>query len=126
LSILKCLFCLVVALAPPNTARADAPPQPAPPDGNCAVSVDPNWTKQEKFVWTNVCSGKEANFNTEPGYGGNLDPKTVTLPDNRILRSSFLTTILLADKSPPDRELVEIVCQIIQELRCTGATHAVR
>jgi hypothetical protein len=43
---------------------------------------------------------------------------------------SFLTprvaNYLCRDESPPDRELVEIVCQIIQELRCTGATHAVR
>ena len=54
---------------------------------------------QEKFVWQHVCVGDVANFNVGPDYGGNLDPKRPEgLPDSRILRSSFLETILLADK----------------------------
>ena len=98
----KCALCLLialVALTPPIAAQADSPPQPIPADGKCAVPVDPNWTKQEQFVWLNACAGKEADFNKEPGYGGDLDPKSSTgLPDSRILRSSFLETILLKDK----------------------------
>jgi hypothetical protein len=73
--------------------------KPIPADGKCAVPVDPNWTKQEKFVWVNVCIGEAADFNNEPGYGDYLDPRSPTgLPDRRILRSSFLETILLKDK----------------------------
>jgi hypothetical protein len=98
----KCALCLLIvlaALAAPIVARADSPPQPIPADGKCAVPVDPNWTKQEQFVWLNVCVGKEADFNKEPSYGGDLDPKSSTgLPDSRILRSSFLETILLKDR----------------------------
>ena len=92
-------LCLLIALAVSTAAHADNPPQPIPADGQCAVPVDPNWTKQEQFVWLNVCVGKEADFNKEPGYGGDLDPKSpVVLPESRILRSSFLDTILLNDK----------------------------
>src|SRR5580698_5141212 len=88
-----------MALAAPVAAHADSPPQPIPADGKCAVAVDPNWTKQEQFVWLNVCAGKEADFNKAPGYGGDLDPKGPNgLPKSRILRSSFLETILLKDK----------------------------
>jgi len=93
------VLCLLIALAAPIAARANSPPQPIPADGKCAVPVDPDWTKQEQFVWVNVCIGKEADFNKEPGYDGDLNPKSPTgLPDSRILRSSFLETILLKDK----------------------------
>ena len=65
----------------------------------CSVPADPQWMPQEKFVWQHVCVGDAANFNVGPDYGGNLDPKRPEgLPDSRILRSSFLETILLADK----------------------------
>jgi hypothetical protein len=95
----QCAFCLLVALAAPMAAHADSPPQPIPADGTCAVPVDPSWTKQEQFVWLNACAGKAADFNKEPGYGGDLDPKSPKLlPESRILRSSFLETILLKDK----------------------------
>jgi hypothetical protein len=98
----KCALCLLIALAAlaaPIAAHADSPAQPIPADGKCAVPVDPNWTKQEQFVWLNVCAGKEVNFNKEPGYGGDLNPKSPAgLPENRILRSSFVEAILLNDK----------------------------
>jgi hypothetical protein len=98
----KCALCLLIALAAlaaPIAAQAESPPQPLPADGKCAVPVDPNWTKQEQFVWLNVCVGKEADFNKEPGYDGDRDPKSPAgLPASRILRSSFLETILLKDK----------------------------
>jgi uncharacterized protein YjbI with pentapeptide repeats len=75
------------------------------PDG--VVSVVPpveDWTPQEKFVWERVAAGAIANFNTADGYGGYLDPKRPEgLPDNRVLRSAFLETILL--KEPYRRSL---------------------
>ena len=93
------LLIALAALAAPVAALADSPPQPIPADDTCAVPVDPSWTKQEQFVWLNACAGKAADFNKEPGYGGDLDPKSPqVLPESRILRSSFLETILLKDK----------------------------
>src|SRR5580692_6607804 len=83
----------------PMMARADGPPQPVPADGQCAVPADPGWTRQEQFIWLTVCAGKEADFNKEPEYGGDLDPLgPAGLPDSRILRPSFIETILLKDK----------------------------
>jgi butyrate kinase len=95
----KCVLCLLLALAAPIAAQGGSSPKPIPADGKCAIPVDPSWTKQEQFVWLNVCVGKAADFNKEPGYGGDLDPKSPSgLPEGRILRSSFLETILLNDK----------------------------
>src|SRR5277367_3944115 len=80
-------------------AQAEEPAQPVPADGKCAIPGDERWTPQEKFVWQQVCVGAEADFNKAAGYGGELDPKAPGgLPDNRILSSAFLETILLGDK----------------------------
>ncbi len=74
--------------------------QQAPPtNGVCPVPADEHWKPQEQFVWKRVCLGDEANFNIEPGYGGELDPKDPAgLPESRVLSSNFLATILLSDK----------------------------
>jgi hypothetical protein len=70
-----------------------------PADGKCAVSADEHWTPQEQFVWSRVCVGEVADFNKEPRYGGDLDPKSPDgLPESRILSSTFLETILLQEK----------------------------
>jgi hypothetical protein len=63
----------------------------------CPPSAD-WWTPQEKFVWARVCIGEEADFNVWPGYGGHLNPKMPEgWPDNRVLQSAFLETIVLKD-----------------------------
>ncbi|MFQ5672717.1 MAG: hypothetical protein ACE5G9_06445 [Nitrospinales bacterium] len=57
-----------------------------------------DWSDQEKFVWKKLVAGEKADFNTEPGYGGPLDPKTPgdwAGKENRVLRPRFLKTILL-------------------------------
>jgi hypothetical protein len=91
---------LLTLVFAPVGSRAEDPAQPIPSDGKCLVPADEQWTPQEKFVWERVCVGEIANFNyNAPGYGGNLDArKPEGLPSNRILRSSFLETILLKDK----------------------------
>jgi hypothetical protein len=69
-----------------------------------AVPAVEDWTPQEKFVWQRVTGGKIADFNTTDGYGGDLDPKKPEgWPENRVLRSAFLETILL--KEPYRRNL---------------------
>jgi len=73
--------------------------QPVPHDGNCHVAPDTHWTKQEKFVWQRVCAGQTADFNNEPDFGGARNWREPSgLPQSRILRSSFIETILLKDK----------------------------
>jgi hypothetical protein len=90
---------LLIILVAPLTLRAEDVPQPVPAaEGKCSTPADEHWKAQEQFVWRRVCLGDEANFNIEPGYGGDLDPKEPAgLPESRILRSTFLATILLSD-----------------------------
>ena len=95
-----CAVLVLLGLSAPILARGDDTPQPMPVNGQCSVSADPQWTRQEKFVWQHVCVGEVADFNKEPepNYGGNLDPKRPEgLPESRILRPDFLETILFSD-----------------------------
>jgi hypothetical protein len=88
---------LLALLAAPVTAHAVDIPQAS--TGICPVPPDEHWKPQEQFVWSKVCLGEEANFDTEQGYGGDLDPKAPAgLPENRVLSSIFLSTIVLSDK----------------------------
>jgi hypothetical protein len=92
---------LALLLAAPAALHAQAPgatPAPSPQTPPCAVPADDNWTNQEKFVWRRVCAGEVADFNTEPGYLGDLDPQKAPLPANRTLRPSFIVTVLTQDK----------------------------
>lgn len=90
---------LLTLLTAPLTAWAADVLQAPPADGVCSVPADDHWKPQEQFVWKRVCLGDEANFNIEPGYGGELDPKDPAgLPESRVLSSKFLATILLSDK----------------------------
>ena len=89
---------LMTLLVAPVPVRGEDAARPVAAGGTCSVPADEHWTPQERFVWSRVCVGEEADFNKEPGYGGDLDPKNSSgLPDNRILTSLFLETILLHD-----------------------------
>jgi len=93
------LFGIIALLVAPIHGRADAPTPTAAGVTACAVAADGSWTEQEKFVWSQACAGEEADFETAPGYGGKLDPgRPQGLPANRILRSSFIATVLLDEK----------------------------
>jgi hypothetical protein len=81
-------FLLTLLAAAPVTVRAADIPQAPRIDGICSVPGDEHWKPQEQFVWKRVCLGDEANFNIEPGYGGDLDPKEPAgLPESRVLIS---------------------------------------
>ena len=70
-----------------------------PSNRECAVLPNPNWTTQETFVWSRVCVGLDADFTSEPSYGGVIDPhRPEGLPNDRILTSDFIETILLNEK----------------------------
>jgi hypothetical protein len=90
---------LMILLFAAFGVRAEQPAQPIPADGQCPVAADEHWTPQERFVWSRVCVGAVADFNAEPDYGGDLDPKRPEgLPDNRVLHSTFIEAMLLAGK----------------------------
>jgi len=104
---------------------AEEPAQPLPADKKCSVPEDEGWTSQEKFVWHRVCIGETEDFNKEPEYGGSLDPKKPdNWPENRVLRPSFLETILLKDqyRRALTRMGVNIVgARFVEELDLYGA-----
>jgi hypothetical protein len=78
---------------------AGEPNQSASVDAKCSVPSDEHWTPQEKFVWERICIGNIADFNKEPPYGGHLDPRMAAgLPESRVIRPTFLETILLEEK----------------------------
>ena len=90
------LVVLTFLVLPFGVRAEDAPHVPI--DKKCSVEPDQVWTPQEKFVWGRVCIGATANFNAGSEYGGDLDPrKPDGWPQNRVLRSAFLETILLKD-----------------------------
>ncbi len=52
----------------------------------------------EQFVWQQVCTGQDADFNQAPPYGGRLDPhQPNSLWAKRAISSKFLETILLKE-----------------------------
>jgi len=81
----------------------------------CKIKPLKDWSPQEKWVWMKVCQGEIANFNKAEGYGGELDPRKEEDwqkdQQNRILRSTFLETILLIEpyRSTLHRNGVHIV-----------------
>jgi hypothetical protein len=80
-------------------ADAKVAAQVLPVNHECPIPADPNWTTQEKFVWSHVCVGADADFSLEPGYGGTVDPERPEgLPNNRVLTSAFIETVLLNEK----------------------------
>jgi uncharacterized protein YjbI with pentapeptide repeats len=91
------VFALLAATAEAGaqTPAAGAPPAQRLP---CAVPAEESWSDQEKFVWRRACAGEVADFNLEPDYGGDIDPHKMPLPAKRILRGSFIRTILTQEK----------------------------
>jgi hypothetical protein len=92
-------FSAIIILTLSAVAAELRAPQPAAAETvPCTVPADDTWTAPEQFVWARVCEGKVADFNADPAHGGNLDPRKVPLPDDRILSSAFVETILTQDK----------------------------
>ncbi len=106
------LLFLARSTASLSAAEEPAKGRPALPGEPCLTKPRSSWTKQEKWVWNQVCVGKIANFNEAEGYGGQLDPKKPEgWPKSRVLRPAFLETILLHEpyRSAVLRQGVRIV-----------------
>ena len=83
------------------------------PGETCKVHPQSNWIQSEKWAWTQVCEARIANFNWHLG-ADLLDPRDGEDEENlsdRILRSSFLETILLHEpfRSAIPRQGVRII-----------------
>jgi hypothetical protein len=76
----------------------------------CISVSSPTWTRQEAWVWEQLCSSRSADLNHARIFGGRPrvdEPKTWS--PERILRPRFLEAILTEDrysKSLPDRSII--------------------
>ena len=83
------------------------------PGEKCRILPLPKWTEPEKWAWTQICEGKEANFNER--LKEKLDPRNPAhdgeWSDERKLSSIFLETILLHEpfRSAIPRQGVRII-----------------
>ena len=84
LSFLASGFLFLLLSAALANAQEGTTGQPVPPSEPCRTDPLENWTSQEKWVWSRVCTGQIADFNE--GWSS-----------NRILRPEFLEMILLRD-----------------------------
>jgi len=94
------LFTLLLLITAnlPALHAAEGPAKHRPPLPGEACQTEPleGWTTQEKWVWSQICVGKIADFNNAGGYGGKLDPKKLEgWLASRVLRPAFLETVLL-------------------------------
>jgi len=72
-SIVLALLALLVIMRHPRTIlEARAPSQQskaALPTATCRIVALSTWIPQERWVWSQVCRGKDADFNTALDYG---------------------------------------------------------
>jgi uncharacterized protein YjbI with pentapeptide repeats len=64
----------------------------------CGIAA-PTWTRQEAWVWRQLCLGKTADLDSGSRFGGRGDPAvTKGWSSRRIISSRFLEMILLEEK----------------------------
>lgn len=99
------LFLILSAISSvsfPLTAAEYVNDRPVLPGEKCKTSHGKNWTEQERWVWTQVCEGREADLNQLEGAAHDTS-KSEGWTRIRILRPSFLESILLHE---PYQEVV--------------------
>jgi hypothetical protein len=65
------------------------------PVDECIAAASSSWTRQEAWVWKQLCSRRQANLNEAGRFGATTDvdePKTWS--PQRVLRPSFMEAIL--------------------------------
>ena len=88
------MFHAISSVAYPVIAEDYVKGRPILPGEKCKIAHRNNWTEQEKWVWKEVCEGREADLRQREGY--------LPQPNNpdswsrsQILRPAFLESILL-------------------------------
>ena len=121
-SVMPILMVLLVIILPWRTIRearaASQPSKAALPAATCPLAALSTWTPQETWVWSQVCRGKEADFNTALDYGEKLSPKELKgWQSKRVLRSIFLEALLLDEpfRNVLPRQGVHIIGAWFQE-----------
>jgi hypothetical protein len=70
--------------------------QEKPPPDQCIAAVSPTWTRQEAWVWKQLCLRKDADLNESRRFGATTDVDNPTSwSPKRILRPSFIESILM-------------------------------
>ena len=88
------IFCAIPGVSFPLAAAEYVKDRPVLPGEKCKTAHGTSWTEQERWVWTQVCEGREADLNQREGAAH--DPnKSERWTRIRILRSEFLESILL-------------------------------
>ena len=88
------IFYAISSVAFPVGAEEFVKVRPVLPGEQCKTAHQNNWTEQERWVWKEVCEGREADLIQREGY--RIEPdNTDRWPQERILRSAFLESILL-------------------------------
>jgi len=116
------LIVLLEIILPWRTIRearaASQQSKAALPAATCPIAALATWTPQETWVWSQVCRGKAADFNTALDSGEKLSPKELKgWQSQRVLRSIFLEAILLYEpfRSVLPRQGVHIIGAWFQE-----------
>lgn len=88
------MFHAISSVAFPVGAEEFAKVRPVLPGNQCKTTHQNDWTEQERWVWKEVCEGREADLNQRKGY--TLEPDNPDRwPQERVLRPAFLESILL-------------------------------
>ncbi len=96
------ILCAISGVSFPLTAAEYVKDRPVLPGEKCKTAHGKNWTEQERWVWTQVCEGREADLNQLEGAAHDTS-KSEGWTRIRILRPGFLETILLHE---PYQEVV--------------------
>lgn len=94
--VIVCLFCFCSI---PNRAFSADSLLPASKSqsvlsSQCGAFVQPNWTNPEKWVWKEICEGREADFNKKEGTSHSPSLQE-GWPETRVLRARFLELIVI-------------------------------
>ncbi len=88
------MFYAISSAAFPVIAEEYVVGRPVLPGEQCKIAHRNNWTEQERWVWKEVCEGREADLNQREGLQHQPN-NSDSWSRSRILRPTFLESILL-------------------------------
>lgn len=92
--LLTFLFHATLGVTPLVVGEEYVKDRPVLPGGKCKTAHRNSWTEQERWVWTQICEGREADLNqrADGALHSNMSEKWTR---GHVLRSEFLETVLL-------------------------------